>query len=129
MTKDELRARLGGRRLTGSRNQCPTCGELFNSFSGFDLHRVGRIGTPVRRCLSPAELATLEWTVSADGFWRLPGPEESPGYPARNGQSQPAGTGPESTIDPSEVSTHVPAEKAAGIREANARNAIEGAEA
>lgn len=126
MTKDDLRARLGGRRLTGSRNQCPTCGEPFNSFSGFDLHRVGRIGTSARRCLAPAELATLGWTVSAEGFWRLPGPEES-SYPAR--QSQPQGGGLESTIDPSEVSTHVPAEKTPEICDVEAQDAIEGSEA
>jgi hypothetical protein len=37
-------------------NQCPTCGELFESIYAFDYHRVG--GTGHRRCLTVEEMLT-----------------------------------------------------------------------
>lgn len=119
MTKDELRARLDGRRLTGSRNQCPTCGELFNSFSGFDQHRTGRIGTPSRRCMTSDEIVATGLALSADGFWRSPMPDAA----LRARQQVLARL--ESTIAPREVPTHVPAEKTAEIHAVNARGATE----
>lgn len=56
--------------LTGKRCECCACGERFNSASGFDRHRSGRLdaGEP-RRCASPAELATRGWSRNARGFW------------------------------------------------------------
>lgn len=50
-------------------NQCAGCGELFNSISSFDLHRVGDHGTPQRRCLSPEEMDGLGMSKNRAGFW------------------------------------------------------------
>jgi hypothetical protein len=58
--------------LIGDRNQCPTCGEYFNRTSGFDRHRIGKIGTPTRRCLTAAEMQAEGWTKSKAGFWLVP---------------------------------------------------------
>ena len=38
-------------RLSGQRNQCPSCGEPFNSNAAFDKHRTGQFGKD-RRCMS-----------------------------------------------------------------------------
>ena len=61
--------------LRGQRNQCPGCGELFNSNKAFDKHRVGKFGdqwqgTPEgRRCLSVAEMLDKKMVQLPDGFW------------------------------------------------------------
>lgn len=36
-------------------NQCPTCGEIFNSVYAFDYHRTGKYGVD-RRCLKVDEM-------------------------------------------------------------------------
>jgi hypothetical protein len=36
-------------------NQCPTCGEIFNSVYAFDYHRTGKYGVN-RRCLTVKEM-------------------------------------------------------------------------
>ena len=36
-------------------NQCPTCGEIFNSIYAFDFHRTGEYGKN-RRCLQVDEM-------------------------------------------------------------------------
>lgn len=65
-------------KLSGNRNQCPTCGEFFNSVGAFDKHRTGDYGKPVsgggyrpssRRCLSAGEMATIGMEKNASGFW------------------------------------------------------------
>jgi hypothetical protein len=59
-------------RLTGSRCQCPTCGDYFGSVRGFDRHRIGAIGSPERRCLSAVELLHAGWRRTARGFLLTP---------------------------------------------------------
>jgi hypothetical protein len=55
--------------LHGDRNQCPTCGELFNSTTAFDKHR---IGSPDNRvCLTLGEMRAQGFT-SPGGFWHSP---------------------------------------------------------
>ena len=58
-------------RLTGSRCQCAACGEIFNSVSVFDLHRVGPSrGYPsTRRCLTFGEMMVRGWSQNARSFW------------------------------------------------------------
>lgn len=55
-------------RLTGNRNQCPTCSKLFNSLWAFDKHRTGTIGID-RRCMTAAEMQSTGMVLRADGFW------------------------------------------------------------
>jgi hypothetical protein len=48
-------------------NQCPSCGEIFNSLGAFDKHRTGEYGKPIkggysastRRCQSTNEMTKL----------------------------------------------------------------------
>lgn len=64
--------------LSGDRNQCPTCLELFNSVTAFDAHRTGAYGrtdpsgtyvAPTRRCLSSDEMRARGMSRNARGFW------------------------------------------------------------
>ena len=81
MNKEQARLKLGDKKLTGDRNQCPNCGELFNSSSAFDKHRkpiswfVGiskeelKSLAPIpRRCLSLAEMSHLGMLKNPYGF-------------------------------------------------------------
>jgi hypothetical protein len=65
-------------KLTGSRVQCPACGEFFASIAVFDRHRVGEFagvgGVNTRRCLSVAEMRAQEWPKTGRGFWLKPAP-------------------------------------------------------
>ena len=60
-------------RLSESRSQCTACGDLFNSTSVFDKHRVGAFETPdapsQRRCLTPVEMEGKGWLRNGAGFW------------------------------------------------------------
>ena len=56
-------------KLTGDRNQCPTCSRYFNSVRAFDKHRVGSFEAG-RRCLHPEEMLERGMVVGSDGFWR-----------------------------------------------------------
>jgi hypothetical protein len=60
-------------RLTGSRCQCPTCGDYFNGLDAFDRHRIGsyaKSGQPdTRRCLAVAEMQARGFIRNAAGFW------------------------------------------------------------
>jgi len=65
-------------KLSGNRNQCPTCGEYFNSVGAFDKHRTGEYGKPVsggvyspssRRCLSEVEMRAIGMEKSTKAFW------------------------------------------------------------
>jgi uncharacterized C2H2 Zn-finger protein len=60
-------------RLTGDRNECPGCGELFNSTSAFDRHRLGKHGIKEgperRRCMSIEEIVARGMSKNAAGFW------------------------------------------------------------
>jgi hypothetical protein len=53
--------------LTGQRNQCPTCGEYFNSNTAFDKHRSGPFTD--RRCISAQEMMDKGMSLNASGFW------------------------------------------------------------
>lgn len=63
---------MTGPRLTGSRCQCTVCGDYFGSERGFDRHRIGEVGSPARRCLTPSELQGAGWDRDARGFWLQP---------------------------------------------------------
>lgn len=56
------------KNLSGDRNQCPGCGQLFNSTFAFDKHRTGRHGID-RRCLNEAEMLELGMSKNNAGFW------------------------------------------------------------
>jgi hypothetical protein len=60
------------RRLTGSRCLCRGCGQLFNSVTAFDSHRVDDRTGPAhaaRRCLTPAEMRRVGMSLNATEFW------------------------------------------------------------
>lgn len=57
------------RTLTGDRNQCPTCGEYFNSTLAFDTHRVGRHVGNQRTCLTVPQMRAGSMALNAAGFW------------------------------------------------------------
>ena len=61
------------RKLTGDRNQCPTCGEYFNSTYACDAHRTGPFGhggQPARRrCLTVNEMSAHGMRLNRAGFW------------------------------------------------------------
>lgn len=82
MNKQQARLKLGDKKLTGDRNQCPSCGELFNSNAAFDKHRkpiswfVGiskeeskSLDAVPRRCLSLAEMSHLGMLKNNSDFW------------------------------------------------------------
>jgi hypothetical protein len=82
--------------LTGDHNQCPGCGELFNSTYSFDLHRFGEHGVYVgevrRRCLTVAEMEAKGMTKNKNGWWiSSVRPDELPrgSSPAREGADEP----------------------------------------
>ena len=54
--------------LTGSRNQCPSCNQYFNSNTAFDKHRTGKHGVN-RRCRTVEEMTALGMLVNHAGFW------------------------------------------------------------
>lgn len=57
-------------KLSGDRNQCPTCQEYFNSSSSFDYHRVGGYSPlNTRTCLTPSEMTSRGMSKNKDGFW------------------------------------------------------------
>jgi hypothetical protein len=54
--------------LSGSRNQCQSCKEFFNSYGAFDKHRTGSHGVD-RRCRTPEEMIEKGMVLRNDGFW------------------------------------------------------------
>ncbi len=64
---------MAGPNLTGRRCQCTACGDLFNSESAFDRHRVGDFaglgGINTRRCLTTAELLAAGLSRNGAGAW------------------------------------------------------------
>lgn len=54
--------------LRGDKNQCPGCGEYFNSTGAFEKHRTGKFGVD-RRCKTPEEMTAAGMVKKADGFW------------------------------------------------------------
>lgn len=55
--------------LRGDRNQCGSCGELFNSSHAFEKHRAGEHGHN-RRCMTRDEMVSRGMVLGSDGFWR-----------------------------------------------------------
>jgi hypothetical protein len=56
-------------KLTGFRNQCPTCHEYFNSNFAFDKHRIGNHRDLNRRCMNPEEMLGKGMGLNVYGFW------------------------------------------------------------
>jgi len=56
--------------LRGQRNQCPSCGEYFNSNVAFEKHRIGDFGTN-RRYATTQEMLSFKtpMAVNSAGFW------------------------------------------------------------
>ena len=57
----------GRNGLSGDRNQCPTCGEFFNSSFAFDSHRYGKINE--RKCMTKAEMLEKGFDRNDDFYW------------------------------------------------------------
>ena len=55
-------------KLGGSRNQCPSCNQYFNSNSAFDRHRIGVQGVN-RRCKTSEEMLSQGMVLLNSGFW------------------------------------------------------------
>jgi hypothetical protein len=55
-------------KLTGSRNQCQSCKQCFNSNAAFDMHRVGGHGVD-RRCRTTDEMTAKGMLINHAGFW------------------------------------------------------------
>ena len=66
--KDKTKPRVR-RRLTGDTNQCPSCGEFFNSSFAFGKHLIGEVATPARRCLTVQEMLDKGMAKKENGFW------------------------------------------------------------
>ena len=53
--------------------ECTSCGDLFNSTTAFDGHRIGAFESPAaacqRRCLSASEMEAKGWLRNQRGFW------------------------------------------------------------
>lgn len=75
-------------RLTGDRNQCPSCAEYFNSTKAFDRHRIGRFGVD-RRCRTLPEMVALGMVRNEAGFWITEAWPEAAGVRAGAAQSEP----------------------------------------
>lgn len=55
-------------KVTGDRNQCPGCLELFNSSAAFDKHRHGDFGKS-RRCMTVEEMKAKGMDKNSSGYW------------------------------------------------------------
>lgn len=55
-------------RLSGDRNQCPTCGQYFNSSAAFDKHRTGPLDGD-RLCLTEPGMRAKGMDRNSSGFW------------------------------------------------------------
>ena len=49
--------------------RCTDCGLYFNSTHGFEKHRVGKVGTADRRCLTIGELQARGWSQNRTRHW------------------------------------------------------------
>ena len=55
-------------KLSGDRNQCPSCGEYFNSTYAFDKHRAGQHGVD-RKCLKIEQMLSIGMDKNKQGYW------------------------------------------------------------
>lgn len=65
------------KKLTGQRNQCPSCLEYFNTNRGFDAHRTGSHTNRQRLCLTEAEIEAKGMKRNEKGFWIMPVSEKN----------------------------------------------------
>jgi hypothetical protein len=56
------------RRLTGQRNECPSCLLPFNSNAAFAMHLTGEIVVD-RRCRTEDEMRAAGMATNSAGFW------------------------------------------------------------
>ena len=54
--------------LTGSKNQCGSCKQMFNSNTPFTLHRIGKFRVD-RRCMTTEEMLAAGMSLNKAGFW------------------------------------------------------------
>jgi hypothetical protein len=82
-------------RLTGSRCQCPTCGDYFNGLDAFDRHRIGNYAKPgqsnTRQCLTVAEMIAARFIRNAAGCWMTDSREQRAARRSAAGFSAPRG--------------------------------------
>ena len=57
---------------TKERCQCTVCGLYFLGEQAFDAHRVGKVGTPKRRCLTVPEMQRRGFSRTPRGNWVAP---------------------------------------------------------
>lgn len=59
-------------KLTKDRNECPSCGALFETSEAFDAHRIGDFASGskpnTRRCMTAAEMEESGFRANRDGF-------------------------------------------------------------
>lgn len=65
---DKTKQRLK-RRLAGDRNQCPSCGEFFNSTAAFTKHMMGQVATAERRCMTVDEMVAAGMAKNSSDWW------------------------------------------------------------
>ena len=56
------------RQLNGDHNECPTCGQYFNSTFAFDKHRIGAFGKD-RRCMTVEQMVEAGMVKNAGDWW------------------------------------------------------------
>jgi hypothetical protein len=56
-------------KLSGQRNECPSCGLYFNSNAAFEKHREGKYTPNTRHCLSEEQMVAKGMKKRTDGFW------------------------------------------------------------
>ncbi len=58
--------------LIKDRNECPSCGVMFETSDAFDAHRLGKFATAskpsTRRCLTAAEMHEAGFRANQHGF-------------------------------------------------------------
>lgn len=67
--KTNKEAQIPKLKLTGQRNQCPSCGEYFKSNAAFSKHLTGPVATTERRCMTEAEMLNKGMSKNSKGFW------------------------------------------------------------
>ena len=55
--------------LRGDHNECPGCGQLFNSGKAFDKHRNGSHAGGGRHCLTPDQMRVIGMDKNKGGWW------------------------------------------------------------
>jgi hypothetical protein len=112
LTMEQAREKRQGITLSGDRNQCSECGELFNSSAAFVKHRTGHIGVlegpDQRRCLSLPEMRLSGMMKNSAGFWvraLMTDEEKARAYAGSNAEinSGPSPSDPEASGSTSQV--------------------------